>query len=1052
MSLLQLLNLPQPKHLALVQGGLSMPPAASASVASGAAPPHGSKPAEPKGAHANGSGEADVHAESKKARGAIEAREKEARETLLRFNKLAPLLDQKIAAATGDAKKRLLEQKGQFDKKTAEAVKTVDQARADLEVIDNPDSGREELLKIMARHRTGGKVSEEMEISSPGLDSTKKKVNHDVTTTTTAYEKGKATIETEHDKQHFGPGGVTREHSHEKEVHSADSIARNKEEKKSHVSVLGKASVEEKTVAEVELRDGRKSSVEHSTAKEISAKGAEKTETHKVTNLDGSSTATTKKQGAERGEGQVTATTSTSVTQTSNTGTAHTTDKKASGGFDAKDGAIGAHGGLDGGKSVTSKKGLQAGFVAGVHANVKCQIGEPKGEPKMYEVTLTVSFAATVGASAGAGKKEGSNATIGVEAKGSLEKGMSLTYTLSEAQLGDYTQALQDASKKGGKVSATHTEFAVISAGVNQGWEAARLMWSKQPVSKATADTLTHAGDSVTATEKKTGSLGGNLKVKGVGVAIGVTDSQEDSKKMTRNDKGGLDVDTTSAHTRQKSLSASLDVGVAGMEVGTVHTKQTSFGFSITIDPKYDPDGKILAALNLCETELQYNIFIATHPGKAVTVTGKMKGESDADRTTTGASLAGVKASIYTQQSVSKEQKFDGAGNLVHSKIVGGAGVGGDFTVIGDSKIDEATAEHDGDHNATLKLEQTKNDKDYGKMASNMVRKVPGGSHLVGEDKSKKDPKGALATAAGGEEDDTATKNVKGIRFTVKDLKRIGQIAITDPGRWARAHHRRQERDDWEAARREIEKAKGDPSVVADQLATFIGSDRTDRYEMVTMFVRGGNATNMGSAYEFPDSLKGLRADYERWIEAPFEPELEKLAAINPSTAEGLALSMSVAVDSLYTRFYQAKDFEKPALQAEMLGAITNRRNAIANAIRKYAGKTSTEDDRKATEAKVKRMLEHCFDFSSSEKKLFEDLDDDLKGYDKFNSSDGKEVKDWLRQLKDLRTRWRENYDEAVKLAKSIGMKQSAWDQDILRPNDAEYQKFFKAAERVGMV
>ena len=677
MSLLQLLNLPQPKHLALVQGGPSMPLAASASVASGAAPPHGSKPAEPKGAHANGSGEADVHAEAKKARGAIEAREKEARETLLRFNKLAPLLDQKIAAATGDAKKKLLEQKGQFDKKTAEAVKTVDQARADLEVIDNPDSGREELVKIMARHRTVGKVSEEMEISSPGLDSTKKKVNQDVTTTTTAYEKGKATIETEHDKQHVGPGGVTREHSHEKEVHSADSIARNKEEKKSHVSVLGKASVEEKTVAEVELRDGRKSSVEHSTAKEINAKGAEKSETHKVTNLDGSSTATTKKQGVERGEGHVTATSSRSVTQTSKTGTAHTTDKKASGGFDAKDGAIGAHGGLDGGKSVTSKKGLQAGFVAGVHANVKCQIGEPKGDPKMYEVTLTVSFVATVGASAGAGKKEGSQAAIGIEVKGSLEKSMSLTHTLSEAQLGDYTQALQDASKKGGKVSATHKEFAVISAGVNQGWEAARSMWSKQPVSKATADTLTHAGDSVTATEKKTGSLGGSLKVKGVGVAIGVTDSQEDSKKMTRNDKGGLDVDTNSAHTRQKSLSASVYVGVAGMEVGTVHTQQTSFGFSITIDPKYDADGKILAALNLCETELQYNIFIATHPGKAVTVTGKMKGESDAERTNTGASLGGMKASIFTQQSVSKEQKFDGAGKLVHSKIVGGAGVGG---------------------------------------------------------------------------------------------------------------------------------------------------------------------------------------------------------------------------------------------------------------------------------------------------------------------------------------------------------------------------------------
>src|SRR5450755_44416 len=232
MSLLQWLNLPVPKHLALVQGGPSISPGSSASVASGAAPPRGSKQ-ETKSADGGG---ADVHAEAKKARGAIEARENEARETLIRFNKLSPLLDQKIDAATGEAKKKLLEQKGQFDKRTAEAVKTVDQAKADLEAIDNPASGREELVKILARHRTNAKVSEDIEVRSPGLDPYKKSVNHDVTTTTTSYAKGQGTVETEHDKQHVGMNGVTKEHSHEKKVHSADSIARNKEEKKTNVS------------------------------------------------------------------------------------------------------------------------------------------------------------------------------------------------------------------------------------------------------------------------------------------------------------------------------------------------------------------------------------------------------------------------------------------------------------------------------------------------------------------------------------------------------------------------------------------------------------------------------------------------------------------------------------------------------------------------------------------------------------------------------------------------------------------------------------------------
>ena len=1052
MSLLQLLNLPQPKSFLAPapSPAMSGAPGPLPGGPSGASASNGAKAAEAKGGH--GGGEADVHAEAKKVRAAVEARQAEAAETWKRFDKLTPVLEAKVKAATGEEKKKLLVQQAQFHKKMAEAASTMKEAKADLEAIDNPASGREELVKIMARHGSNAKVSEEIEVSNaPGLDPYKKKiVNRESTTTTTSLEKGKATIETEHNKQHVGLGGVTKEHSNEKVVQTKDSTARTSEEKKSHVSWTGKASVDEKKVSEVELADGRKSSVEHSTAKEISAKGASKTTTDKVTNLDGSATAKTKTQAIERGEGQVTATTGTTVTHTSKGGTDHTTDKKASGGIDAKDGALGGHGGVDGGKSVTSKKGLQAGFVAGVHANVKCQIGEPSGNPKMYDVTLTVSFEASVGVSAGAGKKEGSNASIGVEAKGSLEKSMTITHKLGEAELAAYTQALQDASKKGGKVAATHAEFAIISAGVNKNWDSARALWSGQAISKKTADTLKHTGDSVTATEKQTGSVGANLKVKGIGVGKHVTVTHEDKKTLTRAEGGALDFEGDSKDTRQDKTDASFDMGAAGMTVGTVHTHETSFGYSITIDPKNDPGGKMLAALAGCKSEAQYDAFVKKYDGK-ITLKYKEKGQADADRTDTGASLFGAKASIFTQQSVSKKQKVDAKGKVIYSKTVGGAGRGGELGPLGDSQIDEATAEHDGDGNATLKLEQTTNDKDYGKLLKNKVRSVPGGSHLVGADKSKKDPKGALATAAGSDEDDSATKNVKGIKLTVKDLKRIGQIAMTDPGRWTRAHHRYQEREPWEAARQAIVKAKGDPSVVADELANFIGGDRIARLEMVTMFVRGGNATNVGSAFEFPDSLKGLRADYEKYIEAPFLPELEKLAAVNPTNALTAATGLSAAVEALYVRFYQAKDFSKPAIQAEMLGVMSKRRDAIADAIRTYQGKTSAEDDRKATEAKVKRMLEHCFDFSASEKKLFDSLDDDLYNGE-FASHDGKEIKDWLRQLKDLRTRWRENYDEAVKLAKSIGMRQGLYDQDILRPNDALYQKFFRAAEVKGMV
>jgi hypothetical protein len=1001
MSLLQLLNLPQPKYLALVQGGPSLSSGASAPVASGAAHSNGAKPAEAKGAQTNGGGDADVLAEAKKARGAIEARERGARETLIRFNKLSPLLDQKIASATGEAKKKLLEQKGQFDKKTAEAVKTVDQAKADLEAIDNPASGREELVRIMARHRSNGKVAEEMEISSPGLDSTRKKVNHDVTTTTTSYENGGATTETEHDKQHVGMNGVTREHSTEKVVQTADSTARNSEEKKSHVSLTGKASVETKKLTEIELADGRKSSAEHSTSKEISAKGAEQSETHKVTNLDGSGTSTTNKQSVERGEGQVTATTSASVTKTSKSGTDHTTDKKASGGFDAKDGAIGAHGGLDGGKSVTNKKGMQAGVVAGVHANVMCKIGEPKGDPKMYQVTLTVSFEATAGVSAGAGNKEGSKASIGVEAKGSLEKSMTVTHVLGEADLADYTKALQDASKKGGKAAATHAEFGIISAGVNQGWDAARALYSGKALGKKTADTLTHAGDSITVTEKKTGTIGAKVKVKAVGGGVSVSDSQEDSKRLKRNDKGTLDVDTNSAHTRQKSLSGSVDLGAAGMDVGTTHTHQTSFGYSITIDPKNDPEGKILEALGACKTQDQFEAFIKTYKGK-MTLTARTKGKSDADRTDTGVNVLGLKAGMGTHTGVDEQTKTDAKGKLIHKTVVGHAGVDAKLGSLAESEDDDATAEIDGDGEASLDMKTTKN-SNHGSRAVHKKLKHAA-EKLAGEGKKS----GALTSAAGGEEDDSTTHDVAGLTLTTGDLKKLGKVACNSIPAFMGAARRWQDKDDLREAAVAIKNAKGAPGAVAEQLARYIGGG-IKRKEAVEMYVRGGYHAQTGHAYEFPDELHDIVDDYNEVVDDKLPERMDIMANKkgNQAAAEECK-RLAVIADRIEPKIDKCDDFDNEATKGEMLSRLSRRRQLLNEAIQGYGGLGDKADkDAKVLEDKCNRLIKLCGEYYGQQIKL----QVQMANADTITVSERIAVRKLIKKLEDLQFRWQQDHD-----------------------------------------
>ncbi|MGZ5236118.1 MAG: hypothetical protein ACXWCV_07405 [Caldimonas sp.] len=997
MSLLQALDLPRLAHLFPATGAPG--PGPGTTVASGASAPQAAKPAAAHGG--NGADASDVRAEAKKVRGAIAAREKEAKEALARLIKLAPLLDQKIEAATGEAKKKLLEQKGQFDKRTTETMKAINEAKADLEAIDNPASGREELVKIMARHGSTAKVSEEIEVTNgPGLDPYKKRiVNRESTTTTTSLEKGQATIETDHDKQHVGLGGVTKEHSSEKVVQTKDSTARTSEEKKSHVSWTGKASFEEKKVSEVELADGRRSSAEHSTAKELSAKGASKTQTDKVTNLDGSSNSKTKTHGAERGEGQVTATTGTTVTQTSKSGTAHTTDKKASGGFDAKDGAMGAHGGLDGSKTVTSKKGMQAGIVAGVHANVMCKIGEPTGNPKKYLVTLTVSFGASLAVSGGVGKKEGSKGSASVELKGSDDKSMTVTHTLTEEQLGTYVQSLQAASK-GSKVAATENEFAIIAAGVKQGWGAARELYKTGAITKKATDALVNPGDGIKVTDTKTGGFAAKGEGKGIGVGYGVTDSHAKMLEVKRNEKGGLDADTETEDGRTKSKSGSMAVLGMGVSVGKTITHKTSFGYSITIDPKNDPDGKILEALGKCESQMQYAVFMGVYKGK-ITVTGKTEGTSDAESLDTGVSVAGVTVfSMGEGHGVDAKTKTDAKGKVVSKTVSAHANIGGKLGGWADSKNDDAVAEIDGEGHGKVKLTTTENDNHNSRSRDKSKKKAM--EKLAGQGKQT----GALTDLAGGEEEDSATHDVSGLTLSNADLKKIGAVAYHSLDAWVGLRRRADEKEDLKKAGIEIAKAKGAPGVVAEQLTRFIGGDSVERLETVRRIARGGYHSTMGNAFEFPDSIRGLQEDYETVIDDGLVKKINAIGSKSQAKAKEECQRLLKICDSLMSDIGACKDFKNTATRAEMVQKLELVRQNLAVSVKGFGGEKPVADMKQLAED-GKRLAKQCSAFYVDQQKLFADLHE-LKGDDKMiPTGDRGDARKLIKKLEDLIYRWR---------------------------------------------
>lgn len=943
----------------------------------------------------------DARAEATKLRGAIEAQRKESAERLLRLQNIEPVLKAKLAVASDVEKKALAEKQALVAKEIAAAENAVKRAMADLEAIDNPGTKREELLAILARQKTAGSVSESTEITSTGLDPYKKgKVNKDVTATTTSYADGKVTTESVRNQQKVGLDGYTKTESHEKTVTDGQTMARSADEKKVNVSLGGKVSVDEKQSIEVQKPDGSKAALEVKKNQEISSKGASQTKTATITKTDGSSDSKTTKQGVERGDGKVIGMAGTSVTKTDKSGTAMTSDKNVSGGVIAGKDGMGFKGGVGGGKSVTSKKGRQVGANLSLHANVTCKIGDPKGDPKLYPVTVTVSFGASGSVSGGAGKQEGSKVSGSVEVKRSVEQSMVVTHQLSEAELADYTKALEAASK-GSKVAATQQEFAIIATGVNQSWDMARQMWEAGggKLTKETANSLKKTGDSAQVSETKTDGIAAKGKVYGVGGGVGVTDTKTSTIKATRNDKGGLDVDAKHEQGRQTDISGSLDVGVVGLEVGKTHTHKTRFGYSIVIDPKNDPDGKILEHLGYCKTEQDYNIFLGVHHGK-VTLIGKMRGQTDAEGTNIGVSIAGKSLELGTKQGVDKETTTDAKGKVTSKKTTGTAGAGGKLGGFADSADDEATAETDDKGNASLTLTTTTK-KNYG----SRVREKKNKKALEKATGTGKQS-GALTDAAGGEEE-TAVEDVTGLKLANKDLIRIGKVAINSMPAWMGMTRRWQEKEDWKKAGLAIVKAKGTPSAVAHALAEFIGGDRVERLETVRLMVRGGYHQTSGKAFEFPDSLRDIRADYDLVTDDGLPDKMNTLANKqgDPAAAKECARLLAI-VDRIQPRIQACHDFDNKATKTEMLSELNVCRTMLNRGIKGYGGNLKPQDDPKVLAEEGTRLMKLCYAYGSEQAILVGKLDDQ----DAITVSERADGRKLIKQLEDLHYRWQSEF------------------------------------------
>ena len=376
--------------------------------------------------------------------------------------------------------------------------------------------------------------------------------------------------------------------------------------------------------------------------------------------------------------------------------------------------------------------------------------------------------------------------------------------------------------------------------------------------------------------------------------------------------------------------------------------------------------------------------------------------------------------------------------------MVGTAGGGGSIGVgsmsIGDSVADAATSERDGEGNASLDLSRTRSGTDFDKVAKVVKGKIP----FAGSDKGKE---GALSKAAGGaKEAETQSQDVAGIKLSNKDLDRIGKIACGDWSRWRSAVGRYQEIADWDSAGKAIQAAGGERGVVADELARFIGRDKIHRLEMVQHFIRPGGDVSAGRGYEFPESLKALRADYDKLVVAPSEQQIAQVAAKEGAAKAGEAgKKIFDALEKLLQAFTSAKDFAQPAIKAEMLSAITSRKGLVLAAMRKNAGKSSDQDDKAAAKEEYARLLKECVQYEAIQDGLFEKIKDLLGDRATILVANGDFAKAsaHIKQIADLVAVWSGDYKKAVALAKTIEMPESHYAR--FQPNLAEFKRLKKA-------
>jgi hypothetical protein len=935
--------------------------------------------------------------------------------------------------------------KSALDKKVEQAHDAVTQAQKDLKTIGDFESKPVDLAAILVSQKSNADLVTHVEVDLHEQES-KFPGEKWVTTTTTTFKDGKATVETSDSKRTIGLDGVTTTESSQTETIGKKGSEKTSSEQTTNVSLDGVTSTRT-TKEEKTDKKGRTSSTESSNTLQVGKGGVTASSTDTVTDKDGSSVSTSGSVGAIRGDGKAGAAASVSGTVTDKDGTATGGSLASKTGMKAGKDGYGAFSETAAGLSDTKESGRYSKGTLSFGGNVSCNIGDPEGEPPVYPLTLKVEFAATLGAGVGHDKKAAPGkpkaaAKGSVDVKASAAATMVIERRLTAKELPGYVAALEGAAE-GGKAAATWQELTIIAAGISKSWEVAKQMYLggaglAASVGKAEGDKTTLGSDT-------TAGVSGKLNVKAISVEAGYSEGSSQSTTATRNKEGGLDVETNLEESEAGSAGGGFDAGAAGMAKKGQYTLKTSIGYLVTIAAADDPDGKLLAAFHACKTPAAQKQFIEQN-AKRIKLTGMKTGKAETESTELDLTVLGANLNLGWQQGTEEKRTTDAQGNMTESEVSGTQGMGGSFGVgdarIGDSSTSTATSKRDGQGNVKLDLKKEKTSTSLKKLA----KKLPFmGDEPEGDDKKTT---GLLSDVAGGgpADDGIDDKDLALLQVSKADLVKIAAIAKGDVNRWtAAAATSIKSYDAWRELGRKIAGGASQPGVVADELARFVGGDKSDRMKILDRLLRPSGDTSMGARIAFPDAAKKLQKPYTELVTTPCEARIEaKAKSDGPAEADKEAQKLLEQIDKLYAELSGSNAYEhQRSVQAEMLSAVNERKTALLAMRRKVAGKQSEADELEALKSEYGRLRKDCVQYAVMEEAPLKKVVKLIDGRKEIRALQFPDAVAPIRQLSDLYAIWKRDIEKASALAKTIGRPES--DLDRYRPDLARFAKLKKA-------